>query len=444
VNTSLLQALVSSLATLLVAAPSAWGLMALKRSLSPFIFLMLEFLLLTPSFLPPLIVMVSVLSVFHFFPFGFWGVVGMHTLFELGLVSVFLSRCFYKRIEPYEVLLALHRKSVVQNILLIVGLCRRDLLMMFGMLFVFFFTSLSIPIIMSGGGFSSLEYTMYTQFKNSNDWQAILPLYVIQIGIIGFVLLINVKIQTEEIFLERRSAFLKTKGAALSLLSLIPPIVIFIGLISQLSKGFLSAQREGLEFFNSIVGTLLIGFSSSTLIFFFLSVLAYFYQTQRYRKYLQLWTIPSFAVIAFLFQTFCKTDSIISYFYLAATLTYLFVPTIAKLGMYQQIESLHPQIEMAHVLGASFSKIFLTITFPVLLPWIAVLSSLAGLWSMGDFAISRLFLVSDLTLGLKIQSLIGQYRWDQALFLSWILLLGCFSVFLFFGGLAYVAYQKLK
>ncbi|MBY0386097.1 hypothetical protein K2X05_13140 [bacterium] len=418
--------------------------MVLRGAVPPLFYLALEYFVLTPSFLPPLVVMVSVLSVFHFFPFGFWGVVGMHTLFELGMVSVFLSRCFYKRMEPYDILFVLHHKTLFQRIVLLVGLCRRDLLMISGLLFVFFFTSLSIPIIMSGGGFTSLEYTMYTLFKNSNDWQAVLPLYFIQVGIIGFVLFANVKTQMEDTFLEKKSTVLNTKGRMCSFLSITPAVVVFVGLFLQVGKGFLSAQREGLVFLNSILGTVLIGFLSSSFVFLFLLILTYFYQAPKSRKYLQLWTIPSFVVMGFLFQNFYKPESTASYFYLAGILAYLFVPTVAKLGLYQQIEGLDSQIEMAQILGSSYEKTFLKITFPLLLPWLAILSGLAGLWAMGDFAISRIFLHSDLTLSLKIQSLMGQYRWDQAIFLSWILLLSSFFVFLFFGGLAYVAHQKLK
>lgn len=444
ISSSVAQALMSCFLTILGSVPAAWGLLSLRKYLSPFFFLTLEYFVLIPSFLPPLVVMVSVLSLFHFFPFGFWGVVGMHTLFEIGMVSVFLSRCFYKKMEPYGVLFTLHRKNIFQKISLLIHLCRRDLLMIFGLLFVFFFTSLSIPMIMSGGGFTSLEYAMYALFKNSNNWQAILPLYLLQIGILSFVLLIDIKTQSQDIFLEKTSSDVSAKGAVLSFLCFIPSIAIFVGLMSQFSKGFLAAQREGLEFLNSLVGTILVGLLSSSFVFLFLSALAYYYQSVKRRKVLQLWTIPSFVVIGFLFQAFSRSELTSTYFYLAAVLAYLFTPTIAKLGLYQQMEGLDSQIEMAQILGASLPKIFLQITYPLMLPWLALLSGLAGLWAMGDFAITRIFLASDLTLSLKIQSLMGQYRWDQALFLSWILLFSSFIVFLFFGGLAYVAHQKLK
>ena len=129
---------------------------------------------------------------------------------------------------------------------------------------------------------------------------------------------------------------------------------------------------------------------------------------------------------------------------LAAICAFLFLPTLVKLGIYQQIEKIHDQIEMAEILGASQLKIFKFITFPLILPWLALSMGLASLWTMGDFAISRLFIRSDLTLALKMQSLVEQYRWDHALFLSWFLLFMSAVVFLFFGGLAFVAYKKLK
>jgi thiamine transport system permease protein len=130
--------------------------------------------------------------------------------------------------------------------------------------------------------------------------------------------------------------------------------------------------------------------------------------------------------------------------FLLVALSFIFLPTLAKLALYQKMDHLSVQIEMAEFLNAPSLKIFRKITAPVVLPTISLLSGVAGIWAMGDFALSRLFVTSDLTLSLKIQSLVERYRWDQALVVAWVLLLCSSLVFFFFGSLAYVANKKNK
>lgn len=442
---SLLQALASTVFTLGISFFLSWGLLALRRSWSAKNFLIFEYFLLLPSFVPPLIVIVSVLSLFSQFPFGFWGVVLMHGVFEVGLVSVFLSRWLVYKLEPYNSLFILHPQSVSRRWSLMGSLLKTEITMTFGFLFIYFLTSLSVPMILSGQSYTSIELTMYNAVRNSRDWDLALHLYALQIlMILPFLLFIPKKSPPDETApsIEGSTSIL---GKCFGFLGALPSICVLIGLIIQAPRGFAAAQREGLVASHPLLGSLLMGFFSAGLSFLFLSVLVYFYQHREFRKLLRLWTIPSFVMVGFFFESVVSHGSVMSsLFWASVTLVFLFAPTLARLGLYQQIEQSQAQLEMATVLGASPWKIFCAITFPVVQPWLFVLSGVSALWAMGDFAILRLFVTGDVTLGLKIQSLIEQYRWDQAVMLSWYLLGACSLVFLFFGGFAFVAAQKLK
>jgi thiamine transport system permease protein len=442
---SFLQALCSSLATVLIAFPTAWGMLALKRRCSAQLFLLFEFLVLIPSFLPSLMVMISVLVLLPPFPFGFWGVVGMHTLLEVGLVVVFLTRWLEIKLQPYEPLFELYPKSLRVQWALAWPLLQRELFMVFGFLFVFFLTSLSVPIIMSGADrYVSLEYLIYANLKNRGDWNTALHFYLMQIGFILVCLALLPQREIEDSAAQSPVYGGRRKGISMALLAFVPVVLCLLGFVTHFSDGLQAMQREPMEFGNAVVGSLLLAFLSAAFVFIFLLVLSFFYQQASTRKYFQLWTIPSGVVIGFFWQQQLVSTALLSLLVLAAICAFLFLPTLAKLGVYQQIEKIQEQIEMAELLGASQFKIFKMITFPLILPWLALSMGLGSLWTMGDFAISRLFIRSDLTLALKMQSLVEQYRWEHALFLSWFLLLMSAVVFLFFGGFAFVAYKKLK
>ncbi len=390
-------------------------------------------------------VMISVLVLLPFFPFGFWGVVGMHTLIEVGLIVVFLTRWLEVKLRAYEPIFELYPKSLFRQWALTWPLLKRELYMVFGFLFVFYLTSLSVPIIMSGADrYVSLEYLIYASLKNSNDWNTALNFYLLQIS---FILLCLSFLPQRELEDQRTEPIIlggHRRGISIAFLAFVPVALCLLGFVTHFFAGLQATQREPMEFGNAVVGSLLLAFLSAAFVFIFLSVLSFFYQKASTRKYLQLWTIPSGVVIGFFWQQQVASTALVSLIALAAICAFLFLPTLAKLGVYQQIEKIHEQIEMAEILGASQFKIFKSITFPLILPWLALSMGLASLWAMGDFAISRLFVRGDLTLALKMQSLVEQYRWDHALFLAWFLLFMSAAVFLFFGGFAFVAYKKLK
>ncbi len=369
----------------------------------------------------------------------------MHVIFEVGVVSVFLSRWLAYKIEPYNALLKLHPQPMTRQGSLLLSLMGPQLWMTFGFLFVYFLTSLSVPMILSGQSFTSLELTMYQVVRNSQNWNLALHLYSLQIlMVLPFLIFLPKKSSPDETVTLTNTP-VGSWSRWLGLLGALPAMFVFVGLVAQAPRGVWAAQREGLVTVLPLIGSLLLGFLSAGFAFLFLSGLAYFYQHQGFRKIMRLWIIPSFVMIGLFFDSVVSQNSVmVSLFWASGTLMFLFAPTLARLGLFQQVEQSEPQLEMAALYGASSWKTFSTITYPQAQPWIFILSGVCALWSMGDFAITRLFISEDVTLGLKIQSLIEQYRWDQAVVLSWILLGACSLVFLFFGGFAYVSAQKLK
>jgi thiamine transport system permease protein len=98
-------------------------------------------------------------------------------------------------------------------------------------------------------------------------------------------------------------------------------------------------------------------------------------------------------------------------------------PFLFRWQLTDQLRFLKNQTEIAKVLGAGRAQIYFQITWPQIQSKVILASSLAALWSLGDFAVSTFFISGDQTLGLMVIDLIGRYRLEQASFLSLMILI---------------------
>lgn len=438
---SLLQALVSTLASLCFASLCSWCWWLYSLRLPTRWRLAIEYLFLLPSFFPPLLVMVSVLSVFPFFPFGFWGVVSMHVFFEVGLLTVFLTRRLQEKIAPFQVVWCLYRTPFYRQWLSSFFIMKKDIFLIFCFLFTYFLTSLSVPMIMSGSFFSSLELLIYSSLRRGL-WTEALHFYAVQLVILiilqwGFVSPHKQEETSEEpVVTSFAGPFLG------SLLGLLPSLLLLLGLFGQLPKGVIAFQREGVELLSSFGNSLLLGFLAGGSTFALLLFCSSLILLEKNIQYLGWLVIPSPSLLAFLFVS-PEQGEYFKLIVLSSLFALVFLPTLLKMGFLQKSEAFNQQLEMATWSGASWWKCYRWIVFPQVLPWISLLSGISAIWAMGDFALTRLFFTQDITLGLQIQSFVEHYRWDQAMYLATYLLLAASFVFFFFGGLAYVAYQKI-
>ncbi len=434
---SLLQSLLSSALTLVFGFLCGWSLSS-RRVSSQGMCLMRDFLLLLPSFLPALVGMVSVLTLLSFFPFGFGGVVLMNVLLEMGLATFLFARIIREKRRQYVELFLLYPKSVWREQKVMLPLLGKDFFLLFVVFFLHYLMSLSIPMIMSGGQFVSVEYKMYTLLKNSLAWDQVVPLYVFQgLWVLPLVLFLPWTPSQRESEAHLESIHRPSPWNQFYILALIPSLLL---LWSLLVAGEIDVFWTVPGAF--YVNTLLMGFVGAGGTFLALLLVAYFYQQPSLRKILRVWTVPSFSVLSFA----CFSLDVVrgGIFGAITMMIFLFVPALAKMGLYQRMEDLTDLLVQAALLGATPEKTFRKLVLPQILPTISRLSGFASLWMMGDFAITRLFFSKDQTFSLAMQSLMDQYRWSTALSLAWPLLACCLFVFLFFGSLAYVADQKLN
>jgi len=444
-SSSLGQAFMSAVVTMLFGLYGALGLFWLKDKISPARYAMFEFVILLPGLLPGLFVVVSFLNVLPYFPFGFWGVVLLHACAEAGMAALILRRILHHRLSPYfdsAELMGCSRSYFLRTCWRLVAPAAVPVFFIF---FLFFLSSVSIPLILAGGKGASLEAAIYEKIVMAHDWNQALNLFLVQavFMVIGFCL---VDFFPSASWRDPQGSSARFLNAPLGwVIVAAPAVVILISLITKIPSGVqgLVRQPEVMHGWRSyFAGSLITGFVSGGLVFAGLTLLSYFYP--RFKKFFSLLVTPSFVILAFAFVLLPGVSRTAMLWKIAAALAVGFLPTLLRLGLVQKLDSLQEQMDSVAVLGARPLKIFVQGVFPQILPQLSLMSGLAAVWTMGDFAMSRVIAGGDITLAMWVQSLVDQYRWDMALVLSWLILLTSFGVFGFFWSLSYVSHQKLN
>jgi ABC-type Fe3+ transport system permease subunit len=444
---SSLQSFSSTIFTLMLALPGALGLFWLHSKVPKSLAAVFEFTILLPSLLPGLFVVVSFLNLMPFFPFGLWGVVLLHGFSEAGLVAVILHRLLQYKLSPYlecAELMGCSRNRFLRSSFPLIA---PQMLQIFFVLFLFFLSSISIPLILAGGHYTTLEAAIYQKIVNSHDWNQALNLFLLQAVFmgLGFAFIGRFQGAKTENVTAPASRFL-AMPLGLSFL-LIGVVVILLSLMIKIPTGLIALSNEPIilqGWRQYLAGSLLTGFLVGGASFVGLSALCYFYQAASLRKYFPLIMTPSLVILAFSFFLLPGTSPSAMYLKISCALGLGFLPTLMRFGFLQKLETLTDQAEAVALLGASSGKIFFQGLWPQALPQISLLSGLAAVWGMGDFAMSRIIAGSDVTLAMWVQSLVDQYRWDMALLLSWLILAASLVVFGFFWSLSYVSDKKLS
>ena len=120
----------------------------------------------------------------------------------------------------------------------------------------------------------------------------------------------------------------------------------------------------------------------------------------------------------------------------------LFFPTLFRWGGLSELKMLEAQIQNAQILGAGPWKIFSEVTFPQVLARATWLGGVGAFWIAGEFALSRLLMNQDRTLGLIAQSFLSSYRLSLGTLLCALMILCGLVAFLTLRGIDYVYSRK--
>ena len=406
----------------------------------------LEMFILLPSFFPALFVIFSLLTVFSFLPFSFpYGLLGIliaHTVMYSGLVSVMLARSLKESCGPQLVLATLFghsQKDVFFHVLL--PNIKKDVFTVFLMLFCLCFGSFSIPLVLSGGKWATIEVAIYEMIRFEGDLASAAFFSFYQI----FILLFFIYFIPQ--FKHNKNTWSWQEIGSKWLICL--PLTITIGLVcscfADLVVGWSSFSlvlSEPLLLMKSLGGTLLIGFLTGLIILFFLSLIAFVGPSLFLDKFYLLFMLPSTAVVGFslLFLSYYWQWDLRSLaqvvFLNSAGLSLLFLGGLYRWKWSGEVFRLTQQRQLASLMGHGHWSIFSHIVWPQSKFLAFHLAGISSFWAAGDFALSlMIFKDSSGTLGLLLNSMISSYRFAGA---SWVLLLMLLSGYFMWFCFRYV------
>ena len=407
----------------------------------------LEGLILLPCLIPSLLLALSFIHLIEKimnFPFGIFALIVAQTLTYTGLCTVVFTRAILKSAPLLSEWVYLHTpsfflflKGLLQTVLF------KDLKTLFVLVFAGAFTSLSLPLLVAGSPFLSLEFFIYEHLKDPNLWPQALFLILLQSVFIFFICwkgfapsqAFDHSWRFQNIYIFPKTFFI-----------LIPLSSVFFSLgglffisnlqvISQLWSLYPLIVSAS---FNSLILSLGVG----SLTFVTLLLICLSFQNLKARRFIASFTPPGVSFMGFtlLIWPFYSQMAILIKWSLGLSL--LLFPLVYRFLGEQVLERLSKQVKTARFLGASWPLISQDILWPQTQSAFFLCAGVASFWACGDFAYSLIVSGSHWTLSLLVYDLFSSYRLEEALILSWFLLILSSFVFSFWIGVAFVFNRK--
>ena len=411
---------------------------------------MWELICLLPVLLPPLVSVLAWVNVsewFFRFPFSFTSVVGVHVLMNIGLVSVFFFRLFSAHagnLPAYAFLHGASRYQLLKTFLFFEF--RKDVILIFLLVFSFCFTSFSVPLLIGGVSGQTLEVFIAEKLKTPSAWPEAGALFLIEtLFIFLFFILLYGKNNLSALSVDKKNSHLYHLPCSyLWSLPMLSSLLVFCGL-----WGFLSSSTVWGELFLiksellSVWGnTFLMGILTGLCVFVLLCLCAFCLRELFLRKFLTAYAGSSVAFMGFAFLLIGSDAWFVVLLKWSLGLSLLFLPALYRLMGERVVRRLGHQVQVADLMGASRIMVFYRIVLPQCAGVFLFLAGIAAFWACGDFAYSSITSGGWGNLALLIQDLFSSYRFDLASVLTWICILTggiCFSLF---AGVGFVLHKK--
>lgn len=435
-----LQATISSFGSVLLGLWGAGGLLSLRKSRARFIW---EFIFLLPNFIPPLFVVLAIFKCVNPFVMGVLGVAGIHIFINAGLVAVLWARVLEGRVGGLAELALIEGTGRLRFTLIMLSMLKRELLLIFGLIFSVCFASFSVPLLAGGDQGTTLEVLIYEKVKLASLWSEALGIALLQavfLFVLSFWTLKNRHVNRD---FYRHLHLLSFPSGLLG--GAIVLAVLIWGLGSGVIRGYEQLLQIGWsldEIASKTLWTLFLSFTVGGVCFALLQVLLLLLPSVFLQGFLRGYLAPSTALTGFALMLVGSNEGPWMYLKIILALTLILLPFLYRLGWEQEWTRLQTQFESAHILGASHWMIYRKILLPQSAPMAGLLAGLAALWTSGDFAISGLLASDDFSLALVVDSLLSFYRLNAATTLSLLLILVGGFCFFFFWGVGRVLSQK--
>ena len=407
-----------------------------------------ELFCLLPALLPPLVSVLAWVNVSEFFihfPFSFYSVLAVHVLMNIGLVSVFFSRLFCTQIGDLSSWAFLHgitRWSFLKKILFFE--MRKDIVLIFLLIFSFCFTSFSVPLLVGGVSGQTLEVFIAEKLKDPFTWPEAMALFLVEtIFIFIFFSLLYGRREKNVQIKDKKKLYL-LPSLPFVILPLLPALLVFFGL-----SDVFSSKKIWQDFFlikesvfTAWIKTFFVGMGTGACVLMLLSAVAFCLRDLFLRHFLIAYSGASVAFMGFAFLLIGSDGEFAVLLKWSLGLSLLFLPALYRLMGESLLRRLKNQIQLVDLMGAGKIMSFSKITWPQCASTFFFLSGIAAFWACGDFAYSSIVAGEQGHLALLIQDLFASYRFELATMLTWLLILSGAFCFSLFAGVAFVLHKK--
>ncbi len=440
---TLLQSFLSAFLSLVFGFYGALGLLYLRRKF-PQRSHWIEPLALLPTVLPVLFVLLSLLNIISNFPFGVWGIVIIHSVVNVGLVSVMIARLLDQSLGGMAELAWIEGANRWQFLWQGVrGYLSRDIFLIFFFVFSVCFSSFAVPLIVGGEKGVTLEVLIYEKIRISSDWAGAMGLSVIQTAfmvLISFGAGLSVKShrrrQTQLRVIESKWSWLLPYGLTFLII-----FGLFPGFFDGLGQ-FLDQLAIRQAVFKGALGSIVMGLGTGFSLLGLFFAVALVCPSRFLEIFMRGFIAPSSVLTGFALLLMPGDGVGVHFLKMILGLCMVLLPTLYRLYWESVVAGVRGQVQVARTLGASWYLILNDLMIPQLAPAACFLAGFGAFWASGDFALSNIVADGDYTLALVMKNLIFHYRLDMAVFLSWILLLLGFGLFFFFVGIGRVLSRK--
>ena len=443
---TILQALASALGAVIFGIAGAYGIAATPRlfttlsskrepahhssrnaSRTAGIMRATEALVLLPNLAP---VLLLILAAMKFLPMarGFWGIVLLHVLLNLGLVSVTVLRLMRTQVGRLAELAWIEGASRTTFLFrAILPILKNELFALGLFVFALSFSSFAIPLVIGGSRGMTVEVLIYRSMRVDGDWPSALMLALLQMAAI---LLISLLIHRSESQPAQKNPSLRLEilSSPLGLVvALFPTVLIITSFFDGLAKGleqFARLPSLMTDLSSQVAGSMVVGVGTGLLVTLFLLVITYVRPGGVLRRWLIGYAAPSSVLVGLSLLILWRVTGFASLLKIIVGLSLILTPGFYRMQWDALLQSFEGQVRVAESLGASAKLIFTEVVLPQVWAPIGALAGLASLWAWGDFALSSVIAERQVTLAMTANALMDSYRLDVATVYIWMIAIG--------------------
>ncbi|MEY4617517.1 MAG: hypothetical protein RJB66_2477 [Pseudomonadota bacterium] len=443
---TLLEALGSSVLSVILGCGGGLGLLWLRRKLTTKTYSVLEILFLLPTVLPSLFVVVSCLGFFQPFPYGKMGVILIQTVINVGLVSVLFSRLCLSKLSALGDLSLIEGAGRAQFLRVgVLSYLGPDIFYLFLYLFSMSMASFNVPLLVGGTSGTTIEVLIYENLVIAHNWSQAISLSLFQMVILGSL---GLWIRPSNFGFEFKESHALLELAEWKWGLIFPALACFVILVPpifSLPSGLLQLHFIKVQWGDLIrpaLMSLLLGLLTGLILFLFLCGASIVFLFKGWRQFAMAYTPPSGILMGFSFFILARWIDVGVFTQIVLGLTLMFFVSVYRLSLATPLASLRGQIETASVLGANPFETFRSIVLPQIWQPLTFATAIGAMWACGDFALSSILSSEDFHLALMVKSLAGGYRLDAAQALMWLLYFVIMISFVFWWRLGDVFNRK--